>query len=255
MTDGEEEKPEGPADGLEQPTRRRINGYDVLLVTAAIIIFVAIGIVVVSVVMAMTAADVGRLRGLSLGYVLLILSVQVTAIVAAVYLVLQLRKDFNWADLGLLPLRRRHLALAALAGLALAPLTAAAERLLDLSINMAPLVAPQGFSWSGLLGMLLLVGIATPFCEEIYFRGVLYGWMRGRWRPAIAIPASALVFGFSHFYYPLPLMLLVAVLGVVFALAYERSGSLWAPVGIHGAYNSAVVAAIYASLAIDGAGA
>jgi membrane protease YdiL (CAAX protease family) len=43
----------------------------------------------------------------------------------------------------------------------------------------------------------------------------------------------------------------VAVLGAVFALAYERNGSLWAPVGIHGAYNSVVVAAIYASLAMN----
>jgi hypothetical protein len=204
----------------------------------------------------MTVTDMGRLRGLSLGHMLLILSVQVTAIVAAVCLVLQLRKGFNWADLGLQPLRRRHFALAALAGLALVAVMEAAERLLGLSVSglVAHIVAPQGFSWSGLLGMLLLVGIATPFCEEIYFRGVLYGWMRSRWRPAIAIPASALVFGISHFYYPLPVMLLVACLGAVFALAYERSGSLWAAVGIHGAYNSAVVAAIYASLAIDGGG-
>jgi len=75
-------------------------------------------------------ADMGRLRGLSLGHMLLILSVQVTAIVAAVYLVLQLRKGFNWADLGLQPLRQRHFALAALAGLALVAVMEAAERLL-----------------------------------------------------------------------------------------------------------------------------
>ncbi len=234
---------------------RRIDGYDVLLVTAAIIIFVAIGIVLVSTVIAMTVANTNRLPGLSLGHMLLIFSVQVTAIFAAVYLVLQVRKGFNWGDIGLLPLNRRHLALALVLGVCLVAVMEAAERLLGTSVSglVANIVAPQGFSWSGFIGMLLLVGIATPFCEEVYFRGVLYGWMRGRWRPAIAIPASALIFGLSHFYYPLPVMLLVAVLGVIFALAYERSGSLWAPVGIHGAYNSAVVVAIYWSLATNGA--
>ncbi|MAG96735.1 MAG: hypothetical protein CMM08_08635 [Rhodospirillaceae bacterium] len=235
------------------PSDCRINGYDVLLVTAAIIIFLAIGIFVVSTVIAMTVPDMGRLQGLSLGHMLLIFSVQVTAIFAAVYLVLQLRKGFAWSDLGLRPLTRRQLVAAVLVGVVLVAVMEGVERLLGLSVSglVAHIVAPQGFSWSGLVGMLLLVGIATPFCEEIFFRGVLYGWMRGRWRPAIAIPASALVFGLSHFYYPLPMMLLVAVLGAVFALAYERSGSLWAPVGIHGAYNSAVVAAIYASLAMN----
>jgi hypothetical protein len=35
-------------------------------------------------------------------------------------------------------------------------------------------VAPDGLSWLGRGAMLLLAGVAIPFAEEVFFRGVLY---------------------------------------------------------------------------------
>ena len=45
------------------------------------------------------------------------------------------------------------------------------------------------------------------------------------------------------------MMLMVAGLGVVFALAYEISGSLWPPIAIHATYNSLGITLLFVMLA------
>ena len=50
----------------------------------------------------------------------------------------------------------------------------------------------------------------------------------------------------------------IAVLGLVLAWAYERTGSIWAPVIVHGVYNAVVTTILYVAIArglpIPGAG-
>ena len=82
--------------------------------------------------------------------------------------------------------------------------------------------------------MLLLGGLLVPFAEELLFRGVLYGWLR-RWGVVVATAASAVVFGVFHL---APVLLVPTVLvGVVNAVLYERSGSIWPAVAAHAANN------------------
>ena len=59
-------------------------------------------------------------------------------------------------------------------------------------------LVPEGFSWPGAFAMLLVGGIAAPFAEELFFRGVLYRWLRDGFGPWIVAPTSALVFGLLH---------------------------------------------------------
>ena len=82
--------------------------------------------------------------------------------------------------------------------------------------------------------MVLLGGLLVPFAEELLFRGVLYGWLR-RWGVVAATAVSAVVFGLFHL---APVLLVPTVLiGVVNALLYERSGSIWPAVVAHAANN------------------
>lgn len=72
--------------------------------------------------------------------------------------------------------------------------------------------------------------LILPLCEELLFRGALYGGLRRRLPAPLAMLASGLLFGLLH---DASVILPVAVLGTVLAWLYERSGSLLAPYLVH----------------------
>ena len=173
------------------------------------------------------------------------------AIAAAVGLVLVRAGRMTWREIGFTRPSLRWVLTSVALGITLVATIEGIERIFDLSAGQltSGLIAPDGFSWFGLLGGVLLIGFLAPAGEELYFRGLIYRWLRDQWGPASAAPLSALLFAGAHFYYPLPHMLLVALLGLVLAIAYERSGSLWVSIGIHAAQNTTVVILIYRALA------
>jgi membrane protease YdiL (CAAX protease family) len=85
----------------------------------------------------------------------------------------------------------------------------------------------------------LVGGIVAPVAEEIFFRGLLYGFFR-RWGAAIAVILSTALFAFAHPLRNLPLTQLVG--GLLFALAYEVEGNLLVPITIHVLGNLAIFA-------------
>lgn len=95
-----------------------------------------------------------------------------------------------------------------------------------------------------LIGVLFAGALLAPFGEELLFRGVGYGALR-RYGVFVAAAGSSAVFGLAHgFSVVLPAAI---VLGVVAALLYERSGSIWPAVTAHVVNNAIVfmVAAIF----------
>jgi uncharacterized protein len=74
-------------------------------------------------------------------------------------------------------------------------------------------------------------GIVAPVAEEIFFRGLIYGYLR-RWGLPVALIVSTLIFVLAH---PMGAKVPVTQImgGVVFALAYEVKGYLLAPISIH----------------------
>ncbi len=92
--------------------------------------------------------------------------------------------------------------------------------------------------WLSLLCISVLPGVV----EEFIFRGLLYGTYRkrGTWR---AILVSALLFGLMHM--NLNQFCYAFVMGVIFALLYEATGSLTAPMLVHAVYNGNSVLMIY----------
>ncbi len=118
--------------------------------------------------------------------------------------------------------------------------------LLFWSINaLSFLRSPRPSAWQPIGVFLLVGGILGPVTEEIYFRGIIYGFFR-RWGFAAAIILSTAIFVFSH---PiggsLPVTQLVG--GIVFAVAYEKGQSLMVPITIHCLGNLAIFSLAYMS--------
>ena len=93
---------------------------------------------------------------------------------------------------------------------------------------------PAGFE----RGLFFLVGgLIAPISEEIFFRGILYGYLR-RWGIMLALIVTTAIFVLLHSVQGFPLAQLVG--GIVFALAYEASGNLLVPITIHVLGNLAI---------------
>jgi uncharacterized protein len=90
---------------------------------------------------------------------------------------------------------------------------------------------------STILWFLLQAVFLFPVIEELFFRGFLLTFLKNYTSTWLAIVLSAGVFAFAHLNLgaALPLWLLGIVLGV----AYEHTGSLVVPIGVHACFNLA----------------
>lgn len=91
-----------------------------------------------------------------------------------------------------------------------------------------------------ILGWLLaLVTLVGPAAEELFFRGLVHGWLRGRIGPGRSIAVSALLFALLHndpvAFFP------ILGLGLIFGWVYERTGLLAAPVAVHVLHNAGML--------------
>ena len=82
--------------------------------------------------------------------------------------------------------------------------------------------------------------IISPIYEEIFYRGFLYRWLRTRLGFIGAILLSSTIFTVVHIpaYNVMPVNFFS---GLIFALAYERTHSIWPSVIIHGLTNGIMV--------------
>jgi membrane protease YdiL (CAAX protease family) len=90
-----------------------------------------------------------------------------------------------------------------------------------------------------LLGPLALFGVFAA-AEEFYLRGYPVKVLDESWGRVAAVLLTSVVFSLMHLFNPgagvLPLVN-VALAGVILALVYLRSGSLWVAVGFHWGWN------------------
>ena len=92
---------------------------------------------------------------------------------------------------------------------------------------------------TGELAIYFIVGgLVAPVAEEIFFRGIVYGFFR-RWGRSLALAVSTLAFVAAHGTgSAFPLTQLVG--GILFAVAYEIEGNLMVPIVIHTTGNLAL---------------
>jgi hypothetical protein len=97
-----------------------------------------------------------------------------------------------------------------------------------------------GNEWTDIVSsffVFLLVAIG----EEVIFRGVFFRWIDEKWGFMVALVLSALIFGLVHITNDnasLWSSLAIAIeAGLLLGAIYKYSGTLWAPIGVHWAWN------------------
>ena len=108
-----------------------------------------------------------------------------------------------------------------------------------LGINVANLFQVQLPAGIPELATFFLMGaIIGPIAEEIFFRGILYGFFR-KWGILTALILSTLFFVLPHTTgNSIPLTQLIG--GILFAASYEREKNLLVPMTIHSLGNLAI---------------
>lgn len=149
-----------------------------------------------------------------------------------VFIAGQFEKDPNAIGLSrlkLLPGVKRGLVWSACFGIAAGILFLA---FLAAGINPLKLVyTPLPSAPRQIIVFFLVGGVIGPVWEEIFFRGIIFGFFR-RWGLYVAILISTALFVLPHYDgNHLPLTQIVG--GIVFAAAYEKEKSLVVPITIH----------------------
>jgi uncharacterized protein len=85
-----------------------------------------------------------------------------------------------------------------------------------------------------------VVIVVAPVAEEFFFRGFFYKALRTRLGVLAAAAIDGAVFGLIHFTgsETLELLPILATLGFMFCLVYERTGTLYTVIGLHAFNNS-----------------
>jgi membrane protease YdiL (CAAX protease family) len=110
--------------------------------------------------------------------------------------------------------------------------------LLDLDfLKPSKQLEPEFFSKPWLQALIgLSVVVVAPFAESVFFQGFMYGGLR-RYLPVLpAALFSGLIFSLAHV--NPGLILPFTVIGALFAIVYERSGSLYATIAVHFVFNT-----------------
>jgi CAAX protease family protein len=86
----------------------------------------------------------------------------------------------------------------------------------------------------------ILVIVVAPAAEEFFFRGFFFRALRSRFSVLAAAITDGLVFGAVHFTgaQTLSVLPVLAVLGFLFCMLYERTGSILPGVALHAVNNS-----------------
>jgi membrane protease YdiL (CAAX protease family) len=106
-------------------------------------------------------------------------------------------------------------------------------------INMQTLIHARVPKEPGTIALFFLIGgIVGPIAEEVFFRGILYGFFR-RWGVPVALMLSTLLFVLAHSVSH-GVFIPQVVGGILFAISYEVEGSLLVPITIHTLANLAI---------------
>ncbi len=126
-------------------------------------------------------------------------------------------------------------------------------RLTGHPVNRTPFDVLRG-NVPALIFGLLVVWTLAAFGEELIFRGYLmntlarvWGNKNGGWILACII--NSILFGIGHTYQGISGVILLGIVGLLYALFYLGSGrNLWVPILMHGLYDTTAFLVIFLSL-------
>ena len=223
----------------------RLHGRDVAWMFAVLIVGGGAMILAAVAVVWFAGGDGRGLWERPLVFVATTLLAQTALMAGSVALVAVRIRRLPWSTIGMRGFRRHWVVTAPLLAVALVLLVEVVDRLAGTPVRETEIrmLAPVGFSWVALVLMVAIGGILAPIGEEMLFRGALYTWLRDKWGVWPAVAGSSVIFGAFHVnpYWAV----VTAVIGVVLAMVYEKSGSMWPAAMVHGTYNSLGITLIY----------
>jgi len=242
-----------PQANLPQPDVRIWKWTDIVLILAGIVLVFMLGFAGVNLYTSQTGQPPLGTEDITIELSVGLTALEAIALIGSVYFMGLRRKQLPWSAAGLRPARPRWYTYAFLIGLVVIPVSGLiavlVQQLLGLPAEnpQLPFLAPGGYTTFGAVGMFIFGGVIVPFAEELFFRGVLYAWLRQRFGFIAALLSSSILFGVLHG--EVSVGVAATVLGVVLAWVYERSQSLWPAVIIHVVNNAAKILLLYLLLA------
>ena len=222
---------------------------DLFLILAGTVLIAFFMIAIFGVWMYFRGADPSALSEISIEQSLGLATLESIALIGGVYFFGLLRRRYRWDRVGIKPVSNQWLGISLILAIVAIPLTAVITILVMLAAGL-PLENPQlEFLLPGDLTdlsaffMLLLAGVIAPFAEELLFRGVFYTMLKERWGIWPGVLISSFVFGLVHGNFAIGLT--AFLLGILLAIVFEYSQSLWTAVLIHAINNSSKLALLY----------
>lgn len=232
----------------ERARVERVPGWDIFDLVAGLG-FAALALLVVggAVGDALSRAIPNATPG-SVGRAVVVLAAAASAYLVTVvplYVLLRVRHDTRLRDLGwVLPERRGWLLLAfpVFAGtLVLTGILGLISRALFPGTN-PQCAAMTHATAASVVAAAVLVTVMAPIAEETLFRGFFYRWFEQHIPWTVAVPVSGVVFALAH--RSLLVFLPILGAGIVLALVYRYSRSIWPGAMVH-SLNNAVVLALF----------
>ncbi len=196
--------------------------------------------------------QINQQTGLPLLYTAALTALEALGIILGIAVFGIWRKKLSWKDIGMQPAGTAWLLWAGFTAVLFIPIIGLIAMAIQIALGLPmenpqlEFLVPKDLTWYGILGMVFFGGFVVPVAEELFFRGVLYRWMRqfmGMW---VAIVVSSLIFGLLHG--DIAVAGATFVMGIILAWFYERSGSLWAPITIHIVNNASKLILLYVLL-------
>jgi hypothetical protein len=176
-------------------------------------------------------------------------ALEAVALILGIYLFGVRRKRLGWQILGIKPVSAGWVIVTLVISVFAIPFTGLITLLILVVLGL-PLENPQldfllpdDLSLPSAFVMLLLAGVAVPIAEELIFRGFLYNFLKERWGVWPGVFVSALIFGIIHA--NIAVGVTAFLLGILLAILYEYSHSLWTSILVHAINNSAKIALLY----------
>ncbi len=234
---------------LRSSLRYQWSWKDLLIILLGITGIFIIGIIIYAIFQVWIGANPEDLMKPTVAQTLGLAGLVAFALIFGIYLFGIRRRGLIWDAVGLRPVSTSWMLIATVGTLIAIPLVSLVTILVYFTLGQ-PLENPQldfllpdGLSAFDALAMLFLAGFAAPFGEELLFRGILYSMFRERWGIWIGVLVSSFLFGLIHG--NLAVGLTGFLLGILTALVFEYSNSLWTAVLVHTLNNSVKIVLLY----------
>lgn len=243
-----------PMQPLDHPNSETPHPYlwrwkDLIIILLGIAAIFILGFILYGFWAMLQGTDPEELAEYSISFTLGIAALEAIALIGGIYIFGIRRRGLNWKSVGLRPVTKTWLVITTVASLIVIPLTSLIILLvylvfgLELENPQLDFLLPEQLTKLEILAMLFLAGVAAPFGEELLFRGVFYKMVRERWGIWPGVLISSLVFGIIHV--DVAVGLTAFLLGILLALVYEYSRSLWTSILVHAINNSIKIGLLY----------